>query len=61
MFIEILSAFCLILVLQGILPFLNPAGYKRAIRLMLEIPDDQLRILALSSMIGGVALLALIR
>ncbi|MFK7997839.1 MAG: DUF2065 domain-containing protein [Granulosicoccus sp.] len=61
MFIEIMTAVCLVLVLEGILPFLNPAGYKRAVRAMLEISDGQLRIVGLSSMIAGVLLLALIR
>lgn len=61
MLVEILTAVCLVLVLEGILPFLNPEGYKRAVRAMLEIPDAQLRIVGLSSMIAGVVLLAIIR
>ncbi|MFK7858030.1 MAG: DUF2065 domain-containing protein [Granulosicoccus sp.] len=61
MLVEILTAVCLVLVLEGILPFLNPEGYKRAVRAMLEISDAQLRIVGLSSMIAGVVLLAIIR
>lgn len=61
MLVDILTAFCLILVMQGILPFISPAAYKRAVQAMLEIPDAQLRMLALSSMIAGVVFLAIIR
>lgn len=61
MLVEILTAICLVLVLEGILPFLNPAGYKRAMKAMQELPDSQLRIVGLSSMIAGVILLAIVR
>ena len=61
MLVEILTAICLVLVLEGILPFLNPEGYRRAVRAMLELPDTQLRILGLSSMITGVIFLAILR
>ncbi|MFK8079083.1 MAG: DUF2065 domain-containing protein [Granulosicoccus sp.] len=61
MLVEILTAVCLLLVFEGIMPFLNPAGYKRAARAMLEIPDAQLRIVGLSVMIAGVVFLAIIR
>jgi len=61
MLVEILTAFCLVLVLEGILPFLNPASYKRAVKMLQELPDSQLRIFGLSSMIAGVILLAIVR
>jgi len=61
MAVEILTAVCLFLVLEGILPFLNPGGYKRAVSSMLELSDKQLRIAGLSSMIAGVVLLAIVR
>lgn len=61
MWVEVLTAVCLVLVLEGILPFINPAGYKRAVKAMLELPEAQLRILGLSSMIAGVVLLAIVR
>ena len=61
MLVEILTAICLVLVLEGILPFLNPAGYKRAMKPVQELPDSQLRIVGLSSMIAGVILLAIVR
>ena len=39
MWVEVLTAVCLVLVLEGILPFINPAGYKRAVKAMLELPE----------------------
>ena len=61
MLAEILTALCLVLVIEGIFPFVNPAGYKRAVKAMQELPNAQLRILGLSSMIAGVILLAIVR
>lgn len=61
MLVDILTAFCLVLVIEGILPFLNPEGYKRTIRAMLEVDSDRMRIIGLSSMIVGVVLLTLVR
>ncbi|MFK7890627.1 MAG: DUF2065 domain-containing protein [Granulosicoccus sp.] len=61
MFVELLTALSLVLVLEGILPFVNPQAYKKALRRALELDDRQLRILAVSSMIAGVMLLAFIR
>ncbi len=61
MLVEILTAVSLVLVLEGLLPFINPNGYKNAIRLMLELPESRMRIVGLCSMIAGVVLLILVR
>lgn len=61
MLVEILTAVSLVLVLEGLLPFITPGGYKNAIRAMLEMPDSRLRIVGLSSMIAGVILLTVVR
>ncbi|NND91788.1 MAG: DUF2065 family protein [Granulosicoccus sp.] len=61
MLLEILTAISLVLVLEGLLPFISPGGYKSAIRAMLELPENRLRIIGLSSMIAGVVLLTLVR
>ncbi len=61
MLVEILTAFCLVLVLEGILPFLNPEGYKRAMRAMLQVDSERMRIVGLCSMIAGVVLLTIVR
>lgn len=61
MLVEIFTAICLVLVLEGILPFLSPSLYKASVRSMLDLPDRQLRIAGLSSMIVGVLVLAIVR
>ena len=61
MLVDILTAFCLVLVIEGILPFLNPEAYKRAMRTMLEANSDRMRIVGLCSMISGVVLLTILR
>lgn len=58
---ELLLAAALMLVLEGILPFLNPAGLRRLLLACAELSDEQLRIAGLTSMIIGVILLYLLR
>jgi len=54
---NLLLALALLLVIEGIFPFLNPAGLKKAMLLLAEMDDRQLRIGGLISMIIGVILL----
>ena len=50
-------AMALLLVLEGIVPFLSPHGFKRAIEGVLGMEDRHIRIAGLVSMIAGVLLL----
>lgn len=50
-------ATALMLVIEGIMPFVNPTVFRRALYQMAEMTDRQLRTIGLFSMIGGVALL----
>jgi len=54
---EILSAVALLLVLEGLLPFLNPVAFKQNLSRMLQLADSNLRWFGLASMLAGVALL----
>ncbi len=58
---DLLTAGALVLVIEGILPFVNPQGYRRAILSMAELDDRMLRIGGLLSMLLGTALVFLIR
>jgi uncharacterized protein len=51
------AAFALYLVLEGIFPFLNPQGLKRALLALTQLEDAPLRIFGLASMLTGLALL----
>ena len=53
-------AFCLVLVLEGILPFLYPARWRRLVAVLAEIDDRSLRRAGLASMLVGTVLLYLI-
>lgn len=54
---DLLAALGLFLVLEGIAPFLNPSGVKRALARLLEVQDRELRIAGLGSMLVGVIIL----
>jgi uncharacterized protein YjeT (DUF2065 family) len=58
---DLLAAFALYLVLEGILPFLNPQAMKRFMLTMANLPDQQLRVWGLVSMTGGLVLLYVVR
>jgi uncharacterized protein len=58
---DLVAAVALFLVLEGMAPFLNPSGMKRALTRLLDIGDRELRIAGLGSMLVGVAILFLVR
>jgi uncharacterized protein YjeT (DUF2065 family) len=58
---DLLGAFALYLVIEGILPFVNPAAMKRAMAAFLQLELRQLRIIGLLSMLSGLALLYFVR
>jgi uncharacterized protein YjeT (DUF2065 family) len=58
---DLLAALALYLVLEGVLPFLNPQAMKRVMMAMAAFTDRQLRLWGLVSMAGGVLLLFLVR
>ncbi|OGI45641.1 MAG: DUF2065 domain-containing protein [Candidatus Muproteobacteria bacterium RBG_16_65_34] len=54
-------ALALLLVLEGILPFLNPAGLRKTLETIQGLNDGQLRFAGLSSMLLGLVLLYILR
>jgi uncharacterized protein YjeT (DUF2065 family) len=58
---EFWLAAALLLVIEGIWPFLNPASLRKALLLMAEQNDRSLRLLGLFSMLSGVGLLYLLK
>ena len=58
---DLLAALGLFLVLEGIAPFLNPRGVKRAFAKLMEVRDRELRIAGLGSMLVGIIILFLVR
>ena len=57
---NLLTALALVLVIEGILPFLNPGAMRKILRSMSDIDNHSLRISGLVSMILGVVMLYLV-
>jgi uncharacterized protein YjeT (DUF2065 family) len=53
-------ALALLFVIEGIWPFLNPAGMRRALLTLVEQDDGALRLAGLISMLSGLGLLYLV-
>jgi len=58
---NLLAAFALMLVVEGILPFLAPTIWRETFRKMLELSDGQLRFIGLGSMLGGLLMFFLVK
>jgi len=57
----LLLAFALMLVIEGILPFLVPGLWRDTFRRLTEMTDGQIRFIGLTSMLVGLMLLYLVR
>ena len=58
---DLMAALGLFLVLEGIAPFLNPAGLKRAMARLAAVGDRELRIAGLGSMLVGIVIIFWVR
>jgi hypothetical protein len=52
-----LTALALMLIIEGLLPFLAPGLWREAFRRLTEMSDGQLRFIGLTSMIAGLLVL----
>ncbi|PWB56146.1 MAG: DUF2065 domain-containing protein [Nitrosomonadales bacterium] len=59
--VNLLAAFALMLILEGLLPFMAPAAWRETFRKMTELSDGQLRFIGLGSMLGGLLMLLLVK
>ena len=51
------SAIALVLIFEGLLPFLSPGAWRRVFERALQLSDAQIRLLGLSSLAAGVVIL----
>lgn len=58
---EILTAVALLLVIEGMLPFVRPDRYKLLVAQIARLSDNQLRNFGLIAMISGLLLLFIVR
>ena len=56
----LLTALALMLVIEGVLPFLAPNLWRETFRRITEMSDGQLRFIGLTSMIAGLLLLLVV-
>ena len=57
---DLAVAFCLMLVIEGILPFIAPNRWRRLIMMLEEVDDTTMRLVGLGSMLTGTILLVII-
>ena len=53
----VMGALALMLVFEGLLPFLSPGAWRRMFERALQLGDGQIRFIGLSSMLAGLLLL----
>ncbi|WP_241086224.1 DUF2065 domain-containing protein [Candidatus Vondammii sp. HM_W22] len=57
---ELLIAFALLMVIEGVMPFLSPGTMRKMMQVVVEMDDHALRVGGLVSMILGVVTLYLV-
>lgn len=58
---EILTALALVLIIEGMVPFVGPHMYRRMVARMTELSDNHLRTVGLVIMAVGIVLLFSVR
>lgn len=61
MWVDILTALALVFVIEGIMPFINPAGLRRVMLMASQLDNTSLRLVGIGSMLLGTLLLYLVR
>ncbi|AHK78441.1 hypothetical protein M911_03745 [Ectothiorhodospira haloalkaliphila] len=61
MWSDLLAALALLMVIEGLLPFINPAGLRRTLLEVAQLPDSVLRGVGLASLVLGALLLWWVR
>lgn len=57
---NILFVIALVMIIEGIMPFLSPTRWKKMLLKMMTVDDRNLRVIAFIMMLVGVVLLSLI-
>jgi len=58
---DLLAALALVMIIEGIVPFISPRGYKNTMQQLTSMPESTLRGIGLGMMLCGVVFLYLIR
>ncbi len=57
---ELAVAFCLMLVIEGIMPFISPGRWRKMLLVLDQIDDNTMRMIGLASMLVGTVMLLII-
>jgi len=57
---DLAVAFSLMLVIEGIIPFINPKRWRQMLLMLDQIDDTTMRLIGLGSMLAGTALLYIV-
>lgn len=58
---DLWAALALVLILEGLLPFISPRGYRNMVQQMATMPEKMLRNVGLGLVLAGVVFLMLVR
>ena len=58
---DLLTALALVMIVEGVIPFFSPQGYKNTMQQLLAMPNSTLRYVGLGLMLVGVVSLFLVR
>ena len=58
---EILTALALVMVIEGMLPFISPTKYRQMVAEITRLSDNNIRNIGLAVMIAGLLLLFFVR
>ncbi len=58
---DILTAFALYLIIEGMIPFVGPDFFRKTVAKLAELDDNHLRVTGLTIMATGVILLFVVR
>lgn len=61
MWTDILTAFALYMIIEGMIPFVGPHLFRRSVMRISEMDDNQLRVTGLLVMVAGLVLLFIVR
>jgi uncharacterized protein YjeT (DUF2065 family) len=57
----VVAALALMLIFEGLLPFLNPRGWRSVFERAIQLSDGQIRFLGLASLLAGLLLMLFLR
>ncbi|MCK6369901.1 MAG: DUF2065 domain-containing protein [Gammaproteobacteria bacterium] len=58
---DFFAGLALYLVIEGLMPFASPGGWRRSLELLKRLNDGQLRMFGLAMMIAGIVMLLVVR